>query len=144
MNLRSVPHLLIALCVVFVGVLPRSSVCAEKQSYYDQLDANERDSMQGKRSAKSLDYLSVRNSNSNSNSNSDKGSDSDENYAVDKHVMMNMEKAELVKRLERLERIFNATHFNVELDDVSLLEVLYHSVTSSVMMAVPKTDRSCR
>jgi hypothetical protein len=51
---------------------------------------------------------------------------------------------ELLERLERLERIFNATQYNVELDDMSLLEVLYNSFTSKVMASVPRTDKECK
>lgn len=54
------------------------------------------------------------------------------------------EKQVLLERLERLEKIFNSTHFNVELDDKSLLEVLYDSFKSNMLDSVPLTDKECR
>lgn len=53
------------------------------------------------------------------------------------------ENEELLQRLERLESIFNVSQFNPDLDDVSLMELMYLSVREKVLNSVPDTDKYC-
>ena len=42
------------------------------------------------------------------------------------------ENEELLERLERLERIFNISQFNPDLDDLSLMELMYRNIFKSI------------
>ena len=53
------------------------------------------------------------------------------------------ENEELLQRLERLERIFNVSQFNPDLDDLSLMELMYMSVKDKFLNSVPNTDEYC-
>ena len=53
------------------------------------------------------------------------------------------ENDELLQRLERLESIFNVSQFNPDLDDISLMELMYMSVKEKILNSVPDTDESC-
>lgn len=50
----------------------------------------------------------------------------------------------LYERLERLERIFNISQFNPDLDDVSILEIMFHSVSEKLLKSIPETDAECK
>ena len=54
------------------------------------------------------------------------------------------ENEELLQRLERLESVFNVSQFNPDLDDVSLMELMYLSVKQKVLNSVPSTDEFCK
>lgn len=54
-----------------------------------------------------------------------------------------IENEELLLRLERLESIFNVSQFNPDLDDVSLMELMYMSVKEKVFTSIPSTDEQC-
>lgn len=49
----------------------------------------------------------------------------------------------LLERLERLERIFNASHMNLNLDEASLLELFALQVRTKLFASVPATDDEC-
>lgn len=49
----------------------------------------------------------------------------------------------LLQRLERLERIFNVSHMNPDLDDTSLLELFVLQARSKILSSVPATDPEC-
>ena len=53
------------------------------------------------------------------------------------------ENEELLERLERLERIFNISQFNPDLDDLSLMELMYMSAKEKFLTSVPNTDEYC-
>ena len=52
--------------------------------------------------------------------------------------------AELEKRVERIERIFNVTIFNVESDDISMLELAYSSFQNLLITNIKPTDEECQ
>lgn len=49
----------------------------------------------------------------------------------------------LLERLERLERIFNVTQFNPDLDDISILELTFVNIKETAIKLIPKTDSTC-
>lgn len=50
----------------------------------------------------------------------------------------------LLERLERLERIFNITQLNPDLDNISILELLVNNVKSKLFDIIPDTDKQCK
>lgn len=50
----------------------------------------------------------------------------------------------LIHRLERLERIFNITQFNPDLDNVSILELLFANLQDKLSRMIPDTDDICK
>lgn len=53
------------------------------------------------------------------------------------------ENQELLMRLERLESVFNVSQFNPDLDDVSLMELMYISLKEKFLKSIPTTDERC-
>lgn len=53
------------------------------------------------------------------------------------------ENQELLMRLERLESVFNVSQFNPDLDDVSLMELMYISLKEKFVKSIPTTDEQC-
>jgi hypothetical protein len=53
------------------------------------------------------------------------------------------ENQELLMRLERLESVFNVSQFNPDLDDVSLMELMYISLKEKFVKSIPRTDGQC-
>lgn len=53
------------------------------------------------------------------------------------------ENQELLMRLERLESVFNVSQFNPDLDDVSLMELMYISLKEKLLKSIPTTDEQC-
>lgn len=53
------------------------------------------------------------------------------------------ENQELMMRLERLESVFNVSQFNPDLDDVSLMELMYISLKEKFVKSIPRTDEKC-
>ncbi len=50
----------------------------------------------------------------------------------------------LLERLERLERIFNITQLNPDLDNISILELLVYNVKGKLFNIIPDTDKQCK
>lgn len=50
----------------------------------------------------------------------------------------------LLDRVERIERTFNVTALNPDLDDMSYLELFWEDIKSKVMAAIPTSDPACR
>jgi len=55
-----------------------------------------------------------------------------------------VETRRLRERLERLERIFNVTHFNPDLENASLLELFALQAQSKLFKWIPATDEECK
>lgn len=53
------------------------------------------------------------------------------------------ENEELLERLMRLERIFNVSQYNPDVDDLSLMEVMYITVKENLSKSIPPTDEEC-
>jgi hypothetical protein len=50
---------------------------------------------------------------------------------------------ELMGRLERIESVFNASHLNPDLEDASLLEVMFKTAQEKIFTSIPATDEEC-
>ena len=50
---------------------------------------------------------------------------------------------ELLERLMRLERIFNVSQYNPDVDDLSLMEVMYMTMKENLSKSIPPTDEEC-
>mmetsp|Transcript_118 Transcript_118/g.389 ORF Transcript_118/g.389 Transcript_118/m.389 type:complete len:282 (-) Transcript_118:13-858(-) len=50
---------------------------------------------------------------------------------------------ELAQRVQRLERLFNESHLEIDLENASHLEIMWHSLREWALNAVPPTDPEC-
>ena len=74
----------------------------------------------------------------------EKGEDTVKKYEASNEEQRRTILSNLLDRVERIERTFNITALNPDLDDMSYLELFWEDVKSRAVAAIPSSDPACR